>query len=514
MKWVKKSFAETIEEVIAENFNKPIEDIDKFPTNTHKYSVEVAKRLEEIAKEGKSVFIVGDYDADGVTSCVELSLILDELGIDYKVYIPKRFTDGYGINQNILSKIDGDVLITVDNGTACGLDFGMETIIIDHHLPSDKLPEGLIYNPHVNNEDFKDFCAAGLVYKISKNLPISKKTKDFIEILACIGTIADVMPLVNENRAIVKKGIKLIKTYYEEMSEILMCLPESFNAQDIAFKVAPLINASGRMNDDGGQIAYETLYKLFKGNDTTLKELAKVNKERKELQEKFFKIADDSYNGMCPIIVKLDDCPEGIVGIIAGKLTEKYGYPSFVFTDNKDKTFLKGSARGVADFNVKEFLDGYKDLFIKYGGHVGAAGFSMDYENYEKFKECERRGEEPVLYYDIDLGNINEIIIKNLVRALNHYEPFGEGNPRPKFKITADVDSTKYIGTNGIKLYCDGNFTAISFTERDNLEHATKVDIIGELSLNNFNNIITPQVDIIDYKVIEETKEFIPEFMR
>lgn len=533
MKWVKQSFASNIEEVLEEELNASLDVLKKSPSHTIPHMKELVKAFLSIQEKSQKVFIVGDYDADGITSTTALSLVFDELGIDYTAYIPRRFTDGYGLNPTIAKKAKSekaDVLLTIDNGTTAKevLDgFEGEKIIIDHHLPTDgQVPSNaLIINPHVDGMEFSDYCAAGLMYKISEVLKkekrITEKTHHLITILGCIGTIADVMPLIDENRVIVKRGMKLLKKteYVDMLAEVLSVLPETFTAKDIAFGVAPLINASGRLYDKGGQMVYATLYQTFSGYTASFEALIKNNEERKKIQESFFQTADTMYDKeSTPIILTIPDCPEGIIGIIAGRMAEKYHRPSFIFTKAKEEGVLKGSARSGGEFHVKEFLDAHGDLFLRFGGHKGAAGMSIKESKMEEFQALAKKDEnEPILYYDLELLNPTKEAVETIIHELNQYEPFGEGFRAPTFRFSCDIFSARNIGTNGIKMVSTDGLEILSFRERNAFASAKKIEVIGNFSINDYLGQKSVQAEIIDYHILETEDaddEYVPAFLR
>ena len=353
----------------------------------------VVEKLDEAVKNGTFILVIGDYDADGVTSTSQWDLGLSNKKANYRIRLPKRHSEGYGLNEKIIDEIDEGIILTVDNGIAAmpaikkAKEKGIYVIVVDHHQPVlDKdtkeiiLPEAdIIIDPHAipGQADFNYYCGAGLTYKImekwfGKGHWILKKMVSF----AAIGTVCDVVTLTEDNRKIVKAGLESILTRQGRTTGLMklmqvFSLNNRITAEDIGFSLGPAINSCGRLGDPiAPEEATQSLKLLtFNGSFDTAEimanEIAGRNLEGKvsvnEMRKKLVKeadrkaeqiIADEVMFGDAPLVVYVPEINEGIIGIVAGHLTEKYNVPSIVFTDsNKDPNVLKGSGRSVEDVN-------------------------------------------------------------------------------------------------------------------------------------------------------------------
>lgn len=531
IQWEKSTYKSTLVQIMEEKTSLPASELIS-PTHKSLFGMEELA-LEFLSMEG-NIAIISDYDADGITSSVELALIMDELKKQYSVYVPRRFSEGYGISREVVSRISpAENIITVDNGIKAKAlldEFkadGKKVYIIDHHLAdedSETLPNAnMIIDPEVfENDDFKHLCAAGLVCELAEALynmkQISKLTMDKIYMLAAIGTIADVMPLVYNNRYIVKKGLEILnQKKWSIISELELT---NITATDVAFKIAPLINAAGRLLDDGGEYAYNLLYKsLTSPKKDQFASLIELNNERKSLQDFYYKAILEVYNKeknhTNPVMLYVPDCPEGIIGILAGKLCEKLNVSTIIFTDS-DAGILKGSARSNGKLNMKEFLDKHKKFFIKYGGHVGAGGMSMKIDNFLKLKElCKtEKIEDKNIKYFYDF-TISETMIKDALEQFDAFEPYGEGCEKPivhimELHLVLKFGSTyKMLKNNTIlKLNCNG-YSAIIFNEEvvakyKKMNYPCVLEAIGKLNRNYYNGKEEIQFEIIDIKEVEQ----------
>lgn len=513
MQWKKKNeAAKSLKAVIEELSGYSVDALHNPPSRTIAGMFELALLFLDL-KEGKKIFVVGDYDADGITSSTILSLIMDEMGIPYEVYIPRRMSDGYGFSEHIYVPDDCNVLITVDNGIAAAeplrkiRESGRMVIVLDHHQQAGDLPEAdILIDPEVTKVDeFTHYCGAGLSFKLAEMLfsmdAISKETFEWCTVLGAIGTVADVMPLVDENRKLVREGLALFPKW-KALSELK--LPPKCIAKDIGFKVGPMLNAMGRISDAGGQEAYQMIYaSITKG--TPIKKLIDTNERRKLLQKAVLsKVYEKIEPEMSPIIVLEESCPEGLVGPVAGKLAEKYRVPAFVFTKTRDG-IVKGSARTYEDFDVKAFMDEHADLFLKYGGHVGAGGMSMTEESFEKLKKCTKPVKKEVFIF-YDLG-VEERYIPQVAKALSAYEPLGEGVPAPIFRTTIEAlpdegSHYKEMGSGTVKMKASG-YEVIGFdllAKYKKLGCPKKFEALGTIGRNYYKGKMIIQFELLDIK--------------
>ena len=535
MSWIKRDGSKTVEEIIKRNTGLTASDflnsaVESSVTNAY----ECALAIEDAILEDKPITIIGDYDADGITAASILYLTLNHFQIVPKVRFPKRFSEGYGISDKMIDEIDEGVLITVDNGIAAhdcikkAKEKGLSTIIIDHHLFEGSLPEAhIIVNPHViGNDDFKDYCGAGLAYKICKEILLrSNKSARYtvikqIKALAAIGTVADVVPLIKENRKIVIEGMEEINSgnVTNGLSALLKIMKVSkVDEGTIGYNLAPIINASGRLNDNGALLVFKLL--ASNSNDkekleAVAEKLISINNERKTLVSEAIEKANEIYSeDIAPaIILNIPEINEGIIGIIAGKLAETYKKPCVIFSNSKEEGFLKGSGRSYGNIHLKKLLDMCSEFLYKYGGHSGAAGMTVSKENYSDFKMCfinaliSKYGniEFKDEYYDLD---INPEDVNQVYEEVLKYAPYGEGNEPILFKINnfegKDGYSNKYrvLGDEHIKIIGKHN-DALAFGLYDKfipLAEEKSWNLIGDMYENTFNGITSIQIKVRDF---------------
>lgn len=480
--WKQKDPAlHTIEEVVMKNTGLSKEELLNDEKEYQIRDVEkVIEVLNRAAEEKTFVTVIGDYDTDGVTSSSEWELMLKAKNIPHRIRLPKRHLEGYGLNEKIIDEIEAGIVLTVDNGIAAipaikkAKDKGLYVIVVDHHQPVLNqetkeviLPEAdIIIDPHAikGQADFDYYCGAGLTYKVAeawfgKDHYIMKKLSS----LAAIGTVGDVVELKGDNRKIVRSGLKNMLTK-EGRTIGLLKLMQTFNlservtAEDIGFSISPAINACGRLGAPVAPKEAEQPLELltFSGSFDEAQAMAEeiagrnldgrlsVNETRKRLVKAADKkaeeiISENAMYGDCPLVVHVPEINEGIIGIVAGHLLEKYGVPAIVFTNSsKDPNVLKGSGRSIPSVNLKELLDTCADDLLGYGGHPGAAGLSIVSEKLDEFRMHlqenvgEIEYEEKGLTYDLE---ITEKEVETLIPELDKYGPYGQGNPQPVFLI-------------------------------------------------------------------------------
>lgn len=477
-----------------------------------------SKRIAMAISKGERIAIVGDYDVDGVISSVILSQFFDDLGVAYEMVIPNRFTDGYGLNPEIVEKLDVSVIITVDNGISayeaaaiCKMR-GIDLIITDHHTVPAVLPEAYaIINPKQADCSFPhcEICGAQvawyLVAALKEELGIEYDLSGFLDLL-CIAIMADMMELVGMNRVMVKRGIGelnrskraaivAIKQYYGK---------NILESDDISFLIAPLINSSGRMED--ANFSYEFL-KSKNVNDALdkLDYIISLNESRKDEERLLFESALPYVNEDANIIVAWgEEWHEGIVGIVASRLAKRYKKPAIVFSVGLDKA--KGSARSVGSIDILEVVREQESLLIGYGGHKGAAGVAIEKSNLVPFRDALINTSfsftKEMLEADDDLlGEISaDQIDFELLEILEAQEPYGQKNPKPSFllrDIAVKVD--RLIGKEGqhLKLILqDGNnaLEAIFFNFDEKVRQGERVDILFTISRNDYRGLVTPQL--------------------
>ena len=503
--------------------------------------------LEKI-QAGARIRIVGDYDIDGVCSTYLLYRGLSRCGghVDYQ--IPERIRDGYGINESIIRKAkeDGiDTIVTCDNGIAAleqvrlAKELGMTVIVTDHHEVvraedgSQILPEAdAVVNPHRDDcpYPFAGICGGVVAYKLvqvlyEQNRIPEQEWKDMLE-FAAIATVGDVMKLQDENRIIVRWGLKQIP---HTASAGLRALVEAcgldicnLTAYHIGFVIGPCLNASGRLKT--AQLALELLL-CEAGTPAALRaeemaaELKLLNEERKDMtqagMEQAFEQVDTELADDDVLVVYLPDCHESLAGIIAGRVREAYNKPSFVLTKGED--CVKGSGRSIESYHMYSALCGVRDLLLKFGGHPMAAGFSLKEENVGEFRR--RLNEQSTLTREdfipkiwIDVAMPLEYISEALVNELKSLEPFGQGNEKPQFaQKNLRIRSLRALGRNNnavrmtVVTEQGRPMEAMVFTEADKFVEEAKnsrsMDVIYYPDINEYNGNRTLQIVVRAYKL-------------
>ncbi len=511
----------------------------------------MASWLTNYARQGVPITIMGDYDVDGVSASAGLFLALTASGAkpdNIRIRLPRRMSEGYGLKDTIVDEVQSGVIVTVDNGIAAldavrkAKEKGIIVLVIDHHLPvmdngKTVLPcADLIVDPHVddaliarNGMDgtaYRDYCGAGLVYKIAQYMIPHTLELDWISTLAAIATIADVVPLDGDNRNIYHEGIRNIQCGRIPVGlQAILDLLKTGNMvteSDIGFRIGPMLNAPGRIYDDGASIA---LAAILSENpfDAQLKaqQLLTINDDRKLMKEAAVKRAEEyivrnSLYGTNPIIIVDPQTPEGIVGLVAGEVQEKYNATAIVFTCTG--TVLKGSARAIEADNIKEALDrvhdAAPDLFIAYGGHKQAAGVSIRAdalaEFYERMKQAVSRWKPNRDYIEYDI-EIEPAGIMETNAILQKYAPFGNGNKPVVFCIRnfrpVPIMNSFYkeVGKGSVK-FSGAGCEAIGFSLLNKYKeegYPSCIDIVGTLGYHYFNGSATTQIEILDLKPSE-----------
>lgn len=425
--------------------------------------------LEKIRKKNK-IRIISDYDVDGVTSNYILWKAMSDLGGNVDFTIPNRMTDGYGINDHLITKAledHVDTIITCDNGIAAaeairfGRQQGLTMIVTDHHdIPFEELPDGtrkeILPEAHVVidpkqkacNYPYKQLCGAGVAFQLMRGLYqlSGKDEKALEEMLAflAIATVCDVVDLTGENRIFVKEGLRRISETKNIGLQALLQAHDMEHKQlksyDLGFIIGPCINASGRL-----ETAEKALY-LFLEEDRetaleTAYELKELNERRKRLTEDGVKralaIAEPRVAaGEKVLVLYLKDCHESVAGIIAGRVKDRLHHPVFVLTDSEEG--LKGSGRSIDGYSMFEEMSKIKDVFTKFGGHPMAAGCSLKKENLEEFRyrinsECQLKKENFIQKIHIDLDMPVDYLSIDFIEQLSVMEPFGKENKKPLF---------------------------------------------------------------------------------
>ncbi len=490
------------------------------------------ERIEKAIKNQEKTIIYGDYDVDGITSVTVLKSFLEERGLQVGVYIPNRLEEGYGLNKEAVEKISKQgytLMITVDCGISAveevkyANELGIETIITDHHEPGNEIPEAMAIvdaKRKDNTYPCRNLAGVGVVFKLIQaiSIKIGLEEKEYLKYLdiVCIGTISDIVPLTDENRVIVKLGLKLVEqTRNLGLRAILQAT--GYNKIDsitISFGIAPRINACGRM---GYQ---EEALKLFLSKDINevnmlTQKLNEYNKIRQEIEKNIFsdaivQIEEKKLENKNTIVLMGKNWHHGVIGIVASKITEMYFKPSILLCEEDD--YGKGSGRSIPGFDLYETLTECKESIDRFGGHSMAVGITVKKEKFNEFKEKleqiakEKNIEEivPILKIDAQI-NLDEIS-RDMVESLKELEPFGEENKTPLFLVrNLKIDSIRAL-TEGkhLKLTLKDNkniVNAIGFNlgEYSNeYKIGDRIDVVGNLEINSFNGVENIQINIKD----------------
>jgi len=516
------------------NADYPLEKTDPFKLDQMDIAIE---RIFFSIHHQLPIAIYGDYDVDGVTATALLVQVLHHLGGLVIPYIPNRFDEGYGLNNDALKSLREagvDLVITVD----CGIrslaeaeyakEIGVTLIISDHHHPRGGIPSAFaIICPKKENDQYesKDLAGVGLAYKFAQAMAI-KNTRTFLQPenwldLVALGSVADMVPLIEENRTLVRKGIQLLRSQPRiglmALSEIGNVEINRINGNSIGFGLGPRLNAAGRMES-----AKKALQLLLTGDAETANQLAVElniqNQERQNLtritQQRAQEIVRLSGKQLIFFAAE-EDFNQGILGLAASKLTEEYYRPSMVGTKRSNGT-IRASCRSIPEFDITSALDECADLLVQHGGHKAAAGFTIRNENLESFLEKmegitkrELGGKDltPTLKADAQV-TLTELK-PEILDYLDQFEPTGMGNPVPLFfSKNIIVKNRKVVGKENSHLslvLSDGRLTfdAIGFGLGDRAEKLPdRIDILFSFERNFYQEQERIQLRIVDLKYV------------
>lgn len=527
---------EDVEEFFDSDFNfcDPylIADMDK-----------AVERIEKAIEENEKICVFGDYDADGVTSTALMYSYLSSRGADVIYYIPDRITEGYGMNCSAIDKLNElgvKLIVTVDNGISAieeieyAKQSGIECVVTDHHKVGDRLPDAVaVIDPHRAdcNLHFKEWAGVGVAFKVVCAL----EKGDYYEILSryadiiAIGTVADVVDLVDENRAIVKYGIAKINSNacngVNALRQIAGVGEKTLSAVGVTYSLAPRINAAGRIES-----AETALKLLLCDNLKTALDIAEqvdiCNRQRHDFENEIMTAAvehieaNERLKYSKVIVVCGEGWHHGVIGIVAARITEKYGRPSIVITfDGNEGT---GSARSIEGFSVYDAIKHCGDLLTHFGGHTMAAGLGINRENVEAFfnkiNEYANTVENAVPTLILDCKLNPAYINTALIESLETLEPFGAGNPQPLFGIFG-------VRVSGIQPVGEGKHLRLNFAKGNTHFQAMKfgatlndfpyrdgdmVDLAVRIEKNEFRGEIKPSVQVreIRFAGVDEDKLF------
>lgn len=481
----------------------------------------------------EKIIIYGDYDVDGITSVTVLKKFLEEQGLKTGEYIPNRLNEGYGLNKEAVKNISEQgytLIITVDCGISCieeieyAKELGMEVIVTDHHEPGEIIPDCLAVvdaKRKDNKYPFNQLAGVGVVFKLIQaiSLKLNLEAKEYLKYLdiVCVGTISDIVPLIDENRVITKLGLKLVeKTRNIGLKTLLESTGyKEINSTTISFGIAPRINACGRMGEEK-----EALELFLTNNIQEAKQISErlnqYNIERQETEKQIFKqaiqeIEKENKDVPCIILGK-EGWHHGIIGIVASKVTDIYFKPSILICFEGEEG--KGSGRSIPGFDLHDAVMNCNTYVEKFGGHSMAIGINVKKENFEKFKkEFEEYVQNshindiiPIIKIDkeIDLRKIN---IQD-IRDLKLLEPYGEANKMPLFLIkNMKIQSIRTLSEGKhikLKLGIDNYIAdAIGFNMGNIAEQyliGDRVDVVGSLEINDFGDNENIQINLKDIR--------------
>jgi single-stranded-DNA-specific exonuclease len=478
--------------------------------DTFKDMNKATKRIVQAIHNDETINLVGDYDADGVTSTAIIVLFFNALGLEINYIIPNRFHHGYGLSPIILERIYDGIVITVDNGISAVeaasicKQRGLDLIITDHHMVGDVLPDAFaIVNPKQSDctFPFSEICGAQIAWylcaSIKKELNYDYNLINLFDIL-CLGIVADIMPMVSLNKTMVKTGLKLlqISTRPSIMALRKRFKLQNFTEEDIGFKIAPLINCAGRMADPSIALEFLLSFDEVEAN-IQLDRLIELNETRKEDQLKMFNEAKKQVNLEEKIVVvSSEEWNEGIVGIVASKLCEKYKKPAIVFSVKGD--VAKASARSTSDVNLYELIKSCDSLLNGFGGHKQAAGLSINANKLDEFKTMINQNINHLqrLEEDISTLSLGEFDISNVgtnvYKMVESFRPFGSKNQYPILsfinlevlnitKMGKNKEFTKLVVGNGIDV-----IEVVIFVDFDDVSLGDIINFTANISKNEF----------------------------
>jgi len=462
------SLAEDVSEFLSD---RPKKTYDPFLLLNMEAGVDLL--LSEI-KKGTRICIYGDYDADGVTSICILSNVLSMLTDNFTYYIPSRFEEGYGLNKEALAGLKNDgvgLVVTVDCGSVSyneveyAKEIGLKIIVTDHHSIDDVKADCILINPKQKecSYPFRELAGCGVAFKmaqaIQQKAKLPKSAVNDVLDMAAVGTIADIVSLTDENRTIVKYGLNKINAgSRKSLAELVRAISlKRVDSENIAFAIAPHINAAGRMHHASEAV------KLFLTDDNAIIEkqielLISLNSLRKQKQEEAYNKAMTMVDPQAKfIVINMIDIHEGIAGIVAGKIKESMGRPVIIVTPSEEG-FLKGTGRGIETVDIYMLLKKHDELFVRFGGHKSACGFLMPEENLETLREvlesemCILLEEDSGLFektVDWDAVLEPDEVTLDFAYELMKLEPFGQGNPKPAFALkNVRIEYPKFMGAD------------------------------------------------------------------
>ena len=491
-----------------------------------------ADRIIKAINNNEKIIIYGDYDVDGITSVTVLKKFLKERGLETGVYIPNRLKEGYGLNKEAIKKIieqNYTLIITVDCGIS-GMEeieecnkSGIQTIVTDHHEVGESIPNAyaVVDAKRKDNEyPFRELAGVGVVFKLIQAISVKLNLDDkeylrYLDIVA-VGTISDIVPLINENRVIAKLGLMLIKmTKNIGLRELLNeSNYKQIDSSTVSFGIAPRINACGRMGHQEEALRLFLTDNIVEAKKIT-NELNRYNLKRQEIEGEIYqqaleKLQKEGIEDKSTIVLGGDNWYHGVIGIVASKLTESFFKPTILVCF--EEKIGKGSGRSVPGFDLYEALNYSEEYLEKFGGHAMAVGLTVEKDNFEnfktKFEEFAEKKNVKQIFPTIKIdGEISKNDLKlETIEELRKLEPFGEKNERPNFLY-------KGVKINSIRALSEGKHLKLSVRDENQLIDVIgfnlgylanefligdKVDIVGLVEINEYNGIKKIQINLKD----------------
>ncbi|MBN8581002.1 MAG: single-stranded-DNA-specific exonuclease RecJ [Anaerolineae bacterium] len=503
---------------------------------------EAVERIRFAITNNEPIAIYGDYDVDGVTATALLVETLKKLGADVRGYIPNRFDEGYGLNNNALDELKADgvkLVITVDCGIRSPAEalhaqsLGLDLIISDHHHPDDEnLPQAFaVINPKRHGDIYpdKDLAGVGIAYKIAEALlsndgpssVVNGQILNSLLDLVALGTVADLAPLVGENRVLVKKGLRQMRQTIRQGLFSLAAVSDvtlsKVNAGNIGFMLGPRLNAAGRLKEALAAFELLTTTDVFRAGELA-QQLDMQNRERQRITRDMQTRAEEMVMSEDPnaylFFAAHEDFNSGVVGLAASRLTEKYYRPAIVASKGEEET--RGSCRSIPEFHITDALDQCADLLVRHGGHAAAAGFTVKNENIPEFvarlkaiatEKLSGTELKPTVTADAEVS-LSEMRPEVYEKGLKYLEPTGYGNREASFVArNVRVKSSRIIGA-------DGKHLKMSLEDEKGIAHdaigfrlgewhktmPARVDVLFTFEPNEYNGRVTYQLNLKDLR--------------
>lgn len=488
------------------------------------------ERIRIAIERNERILLYGDYDADGMTSAALLKETLEELGGEVHVYLPNRFTDGYGPNQSVyqyfIEQEQVSLILTVDNGVAgheaiaYAQNCSVDVIVTDHHSLKDPLPDAyaIVHPEHPEgNYPFRHLAGCGVAFKLAWAL-LERIPVDVLDLVA-IGTIADMVSLTDENRAMVRYGLSLLKQTervgLQELMSIAGVELSSISEEEVGFQLAPRLNALGRLDDPAPAIDLLTGFDEEEARDIA-QMIDEKNTERKALVQQIY---EEASSMICPEkhvqVLAKEGWNPGVLGIVAGRLLEEWQQPVIVLAIEDGKA--KGSARSVESVDIFQALSQHPDLFLAFGGHSGAAGMTLETEKLDELStvlenfivdkglDCSSK---PSLTLDGEL-DLEDLTVE-ILKSFDKLAPYGMENPKPIFYLkNVQIESARTMGQNNTHLKFrirkgEVSVDVIAFGKGNlvlEFSQVKQLDLAVTLSLNQWNGKTSLQLMLVDARV-------------